>query len=712
MVSQRYAKHAPTLVELGYDVTPVVGKRPILEGWAQRPDTALEFDKHADKSIGILLGGKRNLVAIDVDVTNPFASIAIEKLIKEELGYAPRRVGKAPKFLMVFRNNEPTRKIKTAIYEIDGDDCAVEVLAEGQQFVASGIHPDTGKRYEWPDDSIMDMAIDDLPEITTEQISVFLRQAETVLSQYGSQKTASRDPKPKTASLNLTEKEASLGEVTAALDALSNNDLHYDEWVEIAHAVKGAAGDGGKNAFFNWSAKSSKHDDNECERLWQSITSVNKIGAGTIFHLAAEDGFDIQAYRHRHQKPVQTNANDAANVVSMEDHEEFNFKPMSSRPGVNELETRKFLYGRHLIRGYVSATISPGGIGKTTLIMAEAIAMAANKEFLGERIFEDDLRALHINLEDPQDELDRRYYALLKHFEINHEDIGDRVYMHSGRDRKIILADKGEHGTVIQMPDADLLRSQIIKHRIDAVSIDPIVKAHYLDENDNKHIDQLMTIMGQVAHDTGCAIDLASHTRKAPTGVSHAAGDINQARGAGSLSGAVRAARTLTVMSLKEAENFGITADRAGWYVRVDDAKGNMTPPAAHANWYERHSVRIDNGGPFTEGDSVGVMQPWTPPDAFEGLTQAVIDRILNAIIAGVDDAGTKYSFRAQSNRWVGDAIKDNCLDKTDADAKQIIITWRNSGLLFEEDWDNPSTRKTVKAVMVDAALWPGREVE
>jgi hypothetical protein len=60
----------------------------------------------------------------------------------------------------------------------------------------------------------------------------------------------------------------------------------------------------------------------------------------------------------------------------------------------------------------------------------------------------------------------------------------------------------------------------------------------------------------------------------------------------------------------------------------------------------------------------------------------------------------------------VGDAIKDNCLDKTDADAKQIIITWRNSGLLFEEDWDNPSTRKTVKAVMVDAALWPGREVE
>jgi hypothetical protein len=405
-----------------------------------------------------------------------------------------------------------------------------------------------------------------------------------------------------------------------------------------------------------------------------------------------------------HQRPLQS--------AQSPEEPDFTLKPMSQRPPVAKLPMRRFLYGRHLIRGYVSATISPGGIGKTTLIMVEAIAMAANKEILGERIFENDLRVLHVNLEDPQDELDRRYYAIVKHFNLDHEAIGDRVFMHSGRDRKIILADKGAHGTVIQMPDADLLREQIIKHRIDVVSIDPIVKAHYLDENDNKQVDYLLTIMGQIAHDTNCAIDAASHTRKSPTGVLATAGDINQARGAGALAGAVRAARTLTIMSAKEAENFGITGDRAGWYVRVDDAKGNMTPPAEHANWYERHSVKLNNGGAFAEGDNVGVLQPWTPPDAFEGLTQAAIDRILNTIVVGVDDQGTKYSFRPQSNRWVGDAIKSNCLGKTDADAKQVIAAWRKSGLLFEDDWEDQRTRKTVKAVMVNAALWPGRVFE
>src|SRR4030081_1676596 len=38
---------------------------------------------------------------------------------------------------------------------------------------------------------------------------------------------------------------------------------------------------------------------------------------------------------------------------------------------------RDFVYGRHLIRKFVSATVAPGGIGKSSLVITEALAMVS-----------------------------------------------------------------------------------------------------------------------------------------------------------------------------------------------------------------------------------------------------------------------------------------------------------------------------------------------
>ena len=163
-------------------------------------------------------------------------------------------------------------------------------------------------------------------------------------------------------------------------------------------------------------------------------------------------------------------------------------------------------------------------------------------------------------------------------------------------------------------------------------------------------------------------------------------------------------------MTPKEAEAFGIKADLAAWYVRTDNAKANMTAPAISADWYERQSVELDNGDGISPGDFVGVLKPWQPPDAFDGLTTPVIHRILNEITAG--KGGQRYSFRQQSNRWIGEAIIENALDKSEADAKQIVREWRKSGLLFEDEYQNDETRKTVKGVFVDELKRPGNSYE
>src|SRR5262249_18072726 len=50
-----------------------------------------------------------------------------------------------------------------------------------------------------------------------------------------------------------------------------------------------------------------------------------------------------------------------------------------------DLPPRAWLYGRHYQRLTVSATIAPGGFGKTTLVMVEAVAMATCRNLLGEQ---------------------------------------------------------------------------------------------------------------------------------------------------------------------------------------------------------------------------------------------------------------------------------------------------------------------------------------
>src|SRR5690606_19629679 len=43
---------------------------------------------------------------------------------------------------------------------------------------------------------------------------------------------------------------------------------------------------------------------------------------------------------------------------------------------------RPWVYGRHFIRGFVTLTVSPGGVGKSSLVTVEALAMASGRNLL------------------------------------------------------------------------------------------------------------------------------------------------------------------------------------------------------------------------------------------------------------------------------------------------------------------------------------------
>jgi len=704
----RYAKFAPELTGNGYDTTPLDGKKPILQRWQHRPNTALEFNKYNGKNTGILCGGLSHLFAVDVDVYTKEVAEIIKGFAIEMLGEAPERIGQAPKTMLIYRLSEPTRKLRSIIVNIDQKDCAVEILAEGQQFVASGIH-DSGVNYSWPGDNLLAIPINELTEVFPAQLQDFLALVNQTLLKYGEQKQSiNHDGVPKTPDfLATTELEGKKEEIDIALAHIPNFDLHYEDWVYQAHALKGALQNDGFELFDKWSKRSDKYDAKETERVWNSIGAVNNVGAGTIFHQAKEYGFEVSEHRNHIKAEAKIEEIKEEQVKS---HGSI-IQSMAHAPEENDLPRRRFLYGKHLIREYLSSTISPGGIGKTTLVFADGASIVTGRPLMGLEVHEPNLRFMHINLEDPFEELCRQYYATLRYFKINHNDVKDRFALHSGRDKKVIVAELGENGDCVQMPDYDWLRQQIKNFRPDVLNVDPMIKVHYLDENNNKHVDYLCTMMAELAGEFNLAIDMPHHTRKAPTGATAVAGDANQARGAGSLIGAVRSARTLTPMTAKEGATFGIRAEDAPWYIRVDNAKANLSAPSAKAKWFKRESVTLDNGDDFEDGDSVGILEPWSPPDPFDGITNEQLIEALYAIEKGPEDGVLYSSHHNAGDRHASNVLVEMILGVDNAKAKEIIKIWVKSELLVSDDYNDIKARKTLKGLTVDWAKKPGLEI-
>jgi hypothetical protein len=161
------------LVDHGFVPIPVVGKAPPFKKWQKVENvsrTMLEaWAKNWPQATntGILT---KFTPTLDADILNEPAAIAVEDLVRErfeERGYILPRIGKAPKRAIPFRTVDPFPKITVNLIDAHGKTGEkIEFMCDGQQIVAAGIHPDTGKPYVWPLGNPTEIAHDDLPDIS------------------------------------------------------------------------------------------------------------------------------------------------------------------------------------------------------------------------------------------------------------------------------------------------------------------------------------------------------------------------------------------------------------------------------------------------------------------------------------------------------------------------------------------------------------------
>jgi len=332
---------------------------------------------------------------------------------------------------------------------------------------------------------------------------------------------------------------------------------------------------------------------------------------------------------------------------------------------------RDWLYGRHLIRRFLSVTVAPGGLGKSSLTICEAVAMASGRPLLGDRVT-GKLRVWVLNLEDPKDELERRVIASMLHHGVTAEEIDGRLHLDSGRDRGLCTATQERDGARINRPVVEALVREIEDKGIDVLIIDPFVSSHRVNENDNGAIDLVAKEWGRVAERCNCAVELVHHTRKS----NGEEATSESSRGAVALLGAARSARVLNRMSDAQKADAGVSGDELT-YFSIDRDKANLTPTGKRV-WRRMVSVELPNG------DSVGVAEAWDWPDDFDGVSVKDLLAVQHAISAACA-AGSPPRANVQAKDWCGHLVADALGLDADQDRKRIgrmLTTWKRSGAL------------------------------
>jgi hypothetical protein len=279
------------------------GKAPLRKNWVadarKSPPQGALFNKAIAiaANTGIACHGLR---PIDVDCGDRDRADAIEALAFTIFGSTiVRRRANSFRRLLLYRaaDGEPRKRtLKGTTYSDSAEPEKVEVLGNGQQFVALGFHAsDGGTAIYWVDNvGPLERPRDQLPAVTEEQVSRFFTGVAPLI---GAQSPDQQRPRP--GGDTPSRVDLADGDLTRIRDALLSWVPADDrqDWIRIGaalyHATDGS--DEGRAVWDEWSATSEKYrgaDEIRC--TWASFARDDgagpKTGLGTIIHLVRQHG--------------------------------------------------------------------------------------------------------------------------------------------------------------------------------------------------------------------------------------------------------------------------------------------------------------------------------------------------------------------------------------------------------------------------------------
>jgi hypothetical protein len=347
-----------------------------------------------------------------------------------------------------------------------------------------------------------------------------------------------------------------------------------------------------------------------------------------------------------------------------------------------EIPKRHWIARGFMMRGAVSLVGGPGSAGKSSLMVALTTALALGRDY--GRFSPENRRpykVMSVNMEDDEDEQNRRYSAVLRQFDGTPRDLGRNLMRLHPEGIGTLMQQDQNSGRITFTEAWHQLEDILAEQRPDVLILDPLVELHTAEENDNTALRLVIAHLRTLAKRWDCAVVLIHHTRKGSI-----AGDPDSLRGASSIVGACRVVLTVTPMSDAEALELNIAPDLRRRFFRVDSAKQNYAP-SSEAAWHELFEYELDNG------DLVAAALPWNP-------TPVVVtpDMLLTAVTAlrrGVNGEPCSESPNASASYQKAFAGAD--IPK--AAWRQCLDALKQTGDADIRPWRDPVARKTFKRV-------------
>lgn len=267
-------------------------------------------------------------------------------------------------------------------------------------------------------------------------------------------------------------------------------------------------------------------------------------------------------------------------------------------PRPEDIKPLPWLAYKMLLRNQTSVLAGPGGAGKSALSLTLAVLGAAGRTF-AKYSCPAPFRTVFYDLEDDRDTMAGRVHAACSAYNLDPAEVERNLLLWPGCDLGLRIMGRN------QMPNAEALNELVQLTKAggyDAMVIGPLSSLHAEDENDNVGMGEVMRLLNSFARAAGIAVLTVAHTAKGE----HEAGNTTAIRGAGNITQAVRMASTVYAATKEDAEAFGLGPEWRRKYLRVDDAKANLSPLDSAPVWLERVPFLLPQG---VESYSLRVME-------------------------------------------------------------------------------------------------------
>lgn len=378
---------------------------------------------------------------------------------------------------------------------------------------------------------------------------------------------------------------ASPDDVREALSFISP-DMPYSEWVRVGMALH--AEGIGFELFHSWSAAGSKYrGEIDCRKHWRSFNGEG-VGIGTVFHLAKESGW-------------RRKGAEARSTPNEKEEPRWPPKREALMPTGDEVKNAE-LAPRCIVTNYlycdVGQIVSPGGTGKTTMLLHEAVCIALKRPVWGMETLTDGW-TLFVTKEDQRERLLARLREIMTAMDLTDAE-REKVL------RRVIILDVtgADNKKLLFVEDGNIRRTNVARMIVDAyrddrplqIIFDPTVSFGASEGLVNDNEQGLIEVGRYIVNELGCSFRYVHHTGKANARAKES--DQYSGRGGSALADGSRMTVVLEAWDRKETPPMGCAIGRFVSAFKLKRHKVSYAPPNQPVIWIRRDGFAFDA---FTE---------------------------------------------------------------------------------------------------------------